>query len=160
MKISESRRGLGRGPDTFDALPRRYGQSTSLMLCTFSRENQLIWSGVHRPERALSMSLRCDSRLNVHSSASPTTSVLRMWRLACWDASEEVEFLDVIAHLSVHAVTTDGALQARHPRNLVQVSACQKRVDSKRGGLERPGQNWMTAARSLPARMLNHEIDQ
>jgi hypothetical protein len=155
MRISEDRPKLDRRSNTVDALSGQYEQLMSLMLCAFSRENQLDCSGLQGADRTLSMSLRCQSRLNTQSSASPTTSVSRMWRLACWDASEEVEFSDVMAELSVHAVTTDGVFQARHPRTLVQVSesARPQRAVSKRGGAERPDLNWMTAAQSARARI-------
>jgi hypothetical protein len=155
MRISEYRPELDRRSDTVDALSGQYERLMSLMLCAFSRGSQLVCSGVQRADRTFSMSLRCHLRLNTQSSASPATSVSRMRRLARWDASEEVEFLDVMADLSVHAVTTDGVFQARRPRTLVQVSvsARPQRAVSKRGGAERPDLNWMTAAQSAHARI-------
>lgn len=155
MQTPENRPDLDRRSDTVNALSRQYGQLISLMLCGFSRESQLVCSGVQRADQTLSMALRCHSRLNTQSSASPTNSVSRMRRLARWDASEEVEFLVVMADLSVHAGTTDGVLQARHARTLVQVSvsARPERAVSKRGGAERPDLNWITAAQSAHARI-------
>lgn len=155
MQISECRPELDRRSDTVNALSGQYEQLMSLMLCAFSRESQLVCSGVQRADRTFSMSLRCHLRLNTQSSASPTTSVSRMRRLAGWDASEEVEFLDVMADQSVHAVTTDGVFQARHPRTLVEVSvsARPQRAVPIRGGAERPDLNWMTAAQSAHARI-------
>jgi hypothetical protein len=55
MQIPESRPDLDCRSVTVDALSRQYGQSMSLMLRAFSRENEFICSGVHRPDRTLSM---------------------------------------------------------------------------------------------------------
>ncbi len=91
---------------------RQYGESTSFMLCAFSRENQPIRSGVRRPDWTLSMSLRCHSRLNAQSSASSTTPISTPLCADRLDPREADVFWDDMANLSVHRDTANDTLQA------------------------------------------------
>lgn len=123
--------------------PRQYGESMSFMPCAFSRENQLIWSGVRRPDRTLSTSLRCHSRLNSQSAASSTTSTSTPLHLDSLDAREAVVLLDDMADLSAHVVTADSSLQFEGPSRWIKIGPRLDLVISA----------WVVMRRFGPARM-------
>jgi hypothetical protein len=152
MQIPESRPDLDCRSVTVDALSRQYGQSMSLMLRAFSRENEFICSGVHRPDRTLSMSLRCPSRLKAQSLASYTSSMSSTRRSFCWHACEEIAFSADMTDLSAHGATTIGRLQAGVRRTLIQVGGCSHRAASVRSGQVQSSVRAMTADLSADER--------
>lgn len=137
MQISEFRLELDRSSRTVDARSLQDEQSMSLTLWAFSRENQLICFGVHRPDRTLSMFPHCHSRLDAQSSASSITSTSMTRRSTSSHACEEVAFMDGTTDRWVDGVTTVEALRAGGWRTLIHARACSHRGFFERDGMVR-----------------------